>query len=311
MGWIRLHREVQDHWIYKDAEHLKVWVEMLLRARYWDEPSMELIEDQLVKIERGDFVYGRQKWSKRLGISEQRLRTLIRKMVQDDMIELVQKFNRFTIYKIKNYEKFNQQVNQQENQEPSGFEDDDNQQDNQQSTSSQPAVNQQLTTYKERSNKDKNNNSSSRKNARRIYEVDDRYYQMAVYLHEKIMKHAAINKVEHLVRDADMQKWADDFRKIVELDKRDSKELQSLIDWSTSHHFWSCNILSPKKLREKYTDLGMKMATEGKKASSGGNRQEQNKDVLRKHFQEDGYEEKGNPRTVVNDYYSLPSSADE
>lgn len=171
-GWIRIHREIVEHWIYKDAEYLKVWLEMLVRARYWDDPSMELVEDQLVKIERGDFIFGRPKWSKRLGISEQRLKTLIQKMIKDDMIELVQKYNRFTVYKIKNYEKFNQQdnqqINQQDNQQedqtPSGFDgcgnqqnnQHDNQQSNQQSTSSQPASNQQSTINKESKERNKN-----------------------------------------------------------------------------------------------------------------------------------------------------------
>lgn len=163
-GWIRLHRELLDHWIYKDSEYLKVWIEMLIRARYWDEPATELIGDQLVKIERGEFIFGRPKWSKRLGISEQRLRTLLTKLIKDGMIEPVQNFPRFTLYRIQNYEKFNQQtnqhINQQGSQQQQGFEGDGNQQDNQHSnqqpTSSQPAPNQQPTNNKERSNKEKN-----------------------------------------------------------------------------------------------------------------------------------------------------------
>lgn len=171
-GWIKLHRELLDHWIYKDSEYLKVWIEMLIRARYWDEPSKELIGDQLVKVERGEFIFGRPKWSSRLGISEQRLKTLITKMIKEDMIEPIQKFPRFTLYRIKNYEKFNQQDNQQSNQHNNqqeshiqqGFDlsgnqhinQQDNQQSNQRSTSSQPAPNQQPTNNKERSKKDKN-----------------------------------------------------------------------------------------------------------------------------------------------------------
>lgn len=165
-GWIKLHREIIDHWIYQDAEYLKVWLEMLIRARYWEGISLELVGDQLVEVDRGEFIFGRPKWSKRLGISEQRLKTLILKMLKDDMIELVRKYPRFTLYRIKNYEKFNQQNNQQDNQQetlqPSGFEECGNQQDNQQSnqrsTSSQPAPNQQPTNNKEskeRSKKEK------------------------------------------------------------------------------------------------------------------------------------------------------------
>lgn len=159
-GWIKLHREIVDHWIYQDAEYLKVWLEMLVRARYWDESGTELVGDQLVKVDRGEFIFGRPKWSKRLGISEQRLKTLIQKMIKDEMIEVVQKFPRCTLYRIKNYEKFNQQDNQQSNQQESqqqqGMQDDSNQQYNQQSnqqpTSTQPAPNQQPTNNKERKN---------------------------------------------------------------------------------------------------------------------------------------------------------------
>lgn len=173
-GWIKLHREIIDHWIYKDAEYLKVWVEMLVRARYWDESSMELVGDQLIEVGRGEFIFGRPKWSKRLGISEQRLKTLIQKMIKDGMIELVQKYPRFTLYRIKNYEKFNQQDNQEINQQGNQQESapleakvglvnqqnnhDSNQQHNQRATSSQPAANQQPTNNKEskeRSKKDK------------------------------------------------------------------------------------------------------------------------------------------------------------
>jgi len=143
-------------------------------------------------------------------------------------------------------------------------------------------------------NDNKKPNSSSRKNAKRIYEADNRYYKMALYFHEKIMAHAAMNKVEHLVRNADMQKWAEEFRKIIELDKRDSKELQSIIDWSTAHHFWSSNILSPKKLREKYRDLGIKMAAEVKATiPTGGSRHEQNKELLKAEMEEFRNEQRG------------------
>lgn len=178
-GWIKLHREIIDHWIYKDAEYLKVWIEMLIRARYWDESSMELVGDQLIEVGRGEFIFGRPKWSQRLGISEQRLKTLIQKMLKDSMIELVQKYPRFTLYRIKNYEKFNQQDNQETNQQGNQQESapqqaeiefdnqqdnhDSNQQSNQRATSSQPAANQQPTNNKESKERSKNDKKEKKK----------------------------------------------------------------------------------------------------------------------------------------------------
>lgn len=143
-----------DHWIYQDAEYFKVWFEMLYRARYLQEPVTKLIYGQLVTIKRGEFVFGRKSWSERLGISEQRLRTLIKRLVQDNMIELVKRYNKFTIYKVVNYEKYNRRDNQHEILGNQYLEGDNNQQNNQQSTTKQPSTNHQLTT-KEESNKDK------------------------------------------------------------------------------------------------------------------------------------------------------------
>lgn len=162
-------------------------------------------------------------------------------------------------------------------------------------------------------NNDNNDNKtpSSRKNAKRIYEADNRYYQMAIYFHERIMSHAVANKVEHLVRNANMQNWADEFRKIVELDERDTKEMQRVIDWATSHSFWSPNILSPKKLRDKYSELGIKMAMEGKSGQGTSNRQTQSKDFLQRK-KEAMRNDRGTDHRFVNpDSYSLPDVPSE
>lgn len=153
MGFIGIDRRIEDHWIYQDAEYFKVWFEILLRARYSADPEKKLIEGKLVTIEYGQFIFGRVSWSERLKIGEQRLRTLIKKLVDDEMIELVHKFPKFSLYLVKNYAKFNQQSNQQNNQLWQGFDDDVNQHINQQPTSSQPAANQQLTTQEQGSNK--------------------------------------------------------------------------------------------------------------------------------------------------------------
>ena len=51
------------------------------------------------------------------------------------------------------------------------------------------------------------------------------------------------------------QLWADDIRKMVELDGRKPQQVQGMIDWSQSDEFWKTNILSAKKLREKYDQM--------------------------------------------------------
>ena len=142
---------------------------------------------------------------------------------------------------------------------------------------------------------------------KRMYSKDDRYYQMAEFFHSKIMDHAAKNHVEHLVRNAPLEKWADDFRKIVEIDERDTKELQRIIDWCTQHHFWSSNILSPKKLREKYVTLGIQMAQENTGAVRTQSRAGRNQNLLQQKMKEASDHKPGGDNQALGDIFgSLP-----
>ncbi|QJD87591.1 Lin1244/Lin1753 domain-containing protein [Cohnella herbarum] len=149
----------------------------------------------------------------------------------------------------------------------------------------------------------------SSRNKKTAYSEDNVYYQMSLYFHSKIMEHAAINKVDHLIRNVNMQTWADDFCKIVEIDKRDTKELHKIIDWSTSDSFWQKNILSPDKLRKKYIDLAIKMNSN---PSNHGYPKKKSKfedtmDFLDKQFRKvEQHEGDGSNQDYGHDHDSLP-----
>ncbi|MFC3768319.1 replication protein [Paenibacillus sp. GCM10012303] len=164
---------------------------------------------------------------------------------------------------------------------------------------------------KERKENSKERNTSLPRNKKTPYSEDSIPYRQAVYFHKKIMVHAAANKVDHLVKDAPLQKWADEFRKIVEIDKRDTKELLSIIDWCTSDTFWQVNILSAKKLREKYVQLAVKMNASPAKRG-GQSRDDRNKALLQKHMEEARHEQGGNSEASLFGHYGLPDGgADE
>lgn len=115
---------------------------------------------------------------------------------------------------------------------------------------------------------EKDKKTSSRQT--KIYAEDNLNFILASYLHEKIMEYAEGLKVGHLVRDADLQKWSDEFRKLVELDKRDKEEVRRVIEWSSTSTFWQRQILSPVNLRKKYVKLCIEMAAES--TSKKGNK---------------------------------------
>ncbi|WP_158309002.1 hypothetical protein [Desulfosporosinus orientis] len=146
---MKIYRDIKDHWIYSDSDHFKAWFEMLSNARYVKEPKTDTYEGILYTLNYGEFIFGRLSWSKRLGISEQKLRTLMRKLQAEGMIKATSRFTKLTIYKIQYYEKYNQQDNQQEKKESEGLRAIGNLQDNQRITSSQPADNHRITTNEE------------------------------------------------------------------------------------------------------------------------------------------------------------------
>ena len=91
------------------------------------------------------------------------------------------------------------------------------------------------------------------KHKKRVYDKDSDYYKLSEFFIKQIKKNNSNFK------DPNIQKWSDDFRKIVEIDDRDKRETAMLIKWVQKDSFWMSNILSPAKLREKYDQLVMRM----------------------------------------------------
>ena len=61
------------------------------------------------------------------------------------------------------------------------------------------------------------------------------------------------------VRKPNLQTWAGSIDLMIRVDNRSVSEIQEVIRWSQKDSFWQANILSTKKLREKYDQLTMKM----------------------------------------------------
>jgi phage replication O-like protein O len=78
-------------------------------------------------------------------------------------------------------------------------------------------------------------------------------FELASFLLEQIRR----NKPDF--KEPNLQAWAKDFELMIRRDKRDPERIRKVIAWAQSDLFWHSNILSPKKLREKFDQLEMKM----------------------------------------------------
>jgi hypothetical protein len=88
---------------------------MLASAKYKE--STEFLEEQIVYMKKGEFIFGRESWSKKWDITESKLKTLMKNLIKDNMIIKVKQYNKFTVYKIVNYEKYNSNYSQQDDQQ--------------------------------------------------------------------------------------------------------------------------------------------------------------------------------------------------
>ncbi|MCU7389683.1 hypothetical protein [Bacillus sp. ST24] len=75
----------------------------------------------------------------------------------------------------------------------------------------------------------------------------------AKYLFEKIKGNNPKQK------EPNFNNWANEFRLMRERDNREPQEIKDVIDWCQADPFWQGNILSPKKLREKFDQLTIQM----------------------------------------------------
>jgi hypothetical protein len=108
-NFLPLRREIREHWVYKDNDYFKVWVDILFNARFSKEPKTDIYKGTIYTINYSEFLYSRPSYSQRLNIAESKLRNLMDNLIKDNMIEKVISLgrNKATIYKVINYEKYN------------------------------------------------------------------------------------------------------------------------------------------------------------------------------------------------------------
>jgi hypothetical protein len=58
-------------------------------------------------------------------------------------------------------------------------------------------------------------------------------------------------------KQPNIESWAEEVRKMRQIDKRTEQQIEFLMRWAQNDNFWRGNILSTKKLREKFDQLVM------------------------------------------------------
>lgn len=99
-GWIKLHRQIMEHWIWEDPKRFKWWMEMLLLTNHTDKKM--IIGGNLITIKRGSFHTSEVKLSERWEVSRNTVRRFLKLLECDEMITTKKTKNGTTVF-VHNY----------------------------------------------------------------------------------------------------------------------------------------------------------------------------------------------------------------
>ena len=130
-GWIKIHRQIQKHWVWSNAEYFKAWIAIIMFVNH--EPKKVLIHGELFECDRGQSLMSLQNWVKIFGKNWtiQKVRTFFTLLENDAMI-CTKGMRKTTCLTVCNYDSY--QELQQTN--------------NRQTTDKQQTNNTQITTNK-------------------------------------------------------------------------------------------------------------------------------------------------------------------
>jgi hypothetical protein len=102
------------------------------------------------------------------------------------------------------------------------------------------------------------NNEKNHKNEKKIINLETSF-RLASYLREKILANDPKARVPE-----NLHPWGYQIDLLIRKDQRRPKEVEAVIEWSQGDPFWRANILSARKLREKFPQLKLQMERRNK-----------------------------------------------
>lgn len=106
-GWIKISREIANHWLWQDAERLKWWLDLLFLAA-WDDKQV-LHDSHLFVLRKGQIIASISFLSERWGKSNPTIIKYLKLLEDEYMIYRQVLYRKTPIITICNYEKYQTQ----------------------------------------------------------------------------------------------------------------------------------------------------------------------------------------------------------
>lgn len=115
-GWIKIHRSITDHWLYKEKRvysKLEAWYDLLINVNYIDSKTM--IKGKLYEVKRGQSIMSLESWGKRWNWEKSKVRRFLN-LLQNDTMIVLNSDNITTQITICNYDSYQAERNANETQ---------------------------------------------------------------------------------------------------------------------------------------------------------------------------------------------------
>lgn len=99
-GYIKIYRDIWDHWVWSDGEVLKAWIDLIMMANHEDRKIY--FNGKVVIVKRGSFITSIRKLAKRWEWSRNRVMHLLDMLERDSMIT-TKRDTQKTLVTIENY----------------------------------------------------------------------------------------------------------------------------------------------------------------------------------------------------------------
>lgn len=254
-GWIKLYRQLLEKpiWLESTPEQKVILLTLLSMANH-EEKEWEW-RGVPYKTKPGQLITSLPNIAEKAGkgISIQNVRTALKRFEKYEFLtdESTKQNRLITIINWGFYQSSENEGNSQMNSHLTV---------DQQTPNSQLTANKNVKNIKNDKNVENKTLSSQTRKAR-IYDPDSNYYQLAERLFKQICQNQEI-------KQPNLNRWADDIRKMIEIDKRTEDQVSQMINWSQADSFWAANILSAKKLREKYDTMAAQANRQYKQAQN-------------------------------------------
>ena len=221
-----------DNPLYKQKRKFskfEAWIDILLSVNHKE--GKVLIDYSVETVKRGEFITSEVKLANKWNWDRKTVRKFLTLLQQEEMI-LKSSTKRWTSITVINWDKYQldgQEVGQEVGQ----------------------GVGQDRDRGLDTNKNDKNDKNDKKNNISSKVFADD---AQELLLAQKLKTLILSNNPKARVPD-NLQKWAYEIDKMIRLDKRTPKEIESVIEFSQNDSFWMANILSVAALRKQFDRL--------------------------------------------------------